>query len=271
MNGGNISGSSAVIGLLFGSVHDGVVSIHDATDVLVDNQNQISEREIEKKQKLWTAVYPTYQLLGWYSFDVSVMPQHLVIHKSLEKFVPSPIFILFDPNQQNSEQLDRIPLTVYLLEAVAGDGSEHKSSGNRIFIEKPYSVESTEVEKLALDEITKSIPLLENSNRLTIHNANLITSLSLLQNKIRKIVEVLKKMENNEIPKNPKLIQSAKKIYDSLTSLQSKEYEAAFQDELNESMLAVYLSSMLKGFYNLSEMNDLTAMVSEGRGGKAII
>jgi COP9 signalosome complex subunit 6 len=275
VNGGNLSGSSAVIGLLFGSIHDNVMAINDATDVLVDTQNNIAEPEVEKKRQLWTAVYPTYQLLGWYAFHDSVVPQHLAIHKTLEKFTPKPVFILFDPKQQQHEtQLDRIPLTAYFLESPdAGKaGNEYKSSGNNlIFLEKNYLIESTDVEKLALDEITKSIPLLENSNKLMNHNGMILTSLSLLEQKIQKILEVLKKMEKGEIPKNSKLLQSAVKISDSLTSLQSKEYAAAFQEDLNDSTLSVYLSTVLKGFQNLSEMNEVTALVSENRGGKSIV
>mmetsp|Transcript_2845 Transcript_2845/g.3048 ORF Transcript_2845/g.3048 Transcript_2845/m.3048 type:complete len:296 (-) Transcript_2845:568-1455(-) len=178
VNGGNISGGNSVIGLLFGSIHDGVLSVNDATDVLIDQSNHIDEREVEKKRNLWTAVYPTYQLVGWYAFDRAVSAYHYKVHQTISKFFPQAVFLLFHTQQSTDEQsLDKIPMTAYLFETVT-------NQSQKAFIEKNYSIDSTDVEKIALDEIIKSIPNKEGATKLDIHTSSLITSIQLLRNKI---------------------------------------------------------------------------------------
>lgn len=265
VNGGNISGGNSVIGLLFGSIHDGVLSVNDATDVLIDQSNHIDEREVEKKRNLWTAVYPTYQLVGWYAFDRTVSAYHYKVHQTISKFFPQAVFLLFHTQQSTDEQsLDKIPMTAYLFETVT-------NQSQKAFIEKNYSIDSTDVEKIALDEIIKSIPNKEGATKLDIHTSSLITSIQLLRNKITFIADIVQKMENGVIPQNPKLMQSARKICDSLTAIQSVEFQNALTEDYDNSLLSIYLSTAVKGFQNLQEVSELAANVGESRGNKALL
>jgi hypothetical protein len=308
MNGGNLSGSKSVIGLLFGSIHhhqeppstsssstltsSTIISINDATDVFLDANDHLSESEIEKKTKLWTTVYPSYSLIGWYAFDTTVTSKHTAIHKVFAQFFASPVFILFqiDANSgsspssssssaaapaANDDQLDRIPLTAFVLESTnaSSEQKSNSSSSPQAFIEKNYIIESTTVEKIALDEIIKSIPG-EGMNKLEISNNSLITALTLLEKKIAKICSILTDMESGKIPMNYKLMTSASKIVNSLTALQSSsEFSHSFNEQMSSSMLSVYLSSLLKTYNNLNEVNELAVLIGSDphKGNKAII
>lgn len=274
VNGGNISGSSAVVGLLFGNVQDQSFAIFDATDVLIDGNNQISESEIAKKTQLWTAVYPTYSLLGWYSFASTVSPYHLSLHRTMTKSIQkhTPIFILFDEQQPSRPQtgssssqapaqydtnMDRIPLTVYLFEGDQG-----------AFVEKRFVIESTEVERLALDEITSIIPYLPVGNNTVSPSAyevllkSLSTSVYLLEQKVAKVLTVLADMSAGRKPINVKLVRSAAKILASLSALDTKDFNLVLSEEANNEMLLVCISSVMKGFANLQTNNELTRLVA---------
>jgi len=60
-------------------VQDGLnVAIHDATEAIyevIGTNVALKIEEIEKKKKLWTAVFNSYELLGWYAVQRRKNPQ----------------------------------------------------------------------------------------------------------------------------------------------------------------------------------------------------
>ena len=85
--GGSILPPNApVIGLLFGT-RDGVnTSLHDATEAVYqysDSNIILNHESILKKKELWTAVYTTQELVGWYTVGTDVSPYHLQMHREV--------------------------------------------------------------------------------------------------------------------------------------------------------------------------------------------
>ncbi|CAM9586202.1 unnamed protein product, partial [Choristocarpus tenellus] len=85
--GGTQGAGERIIGLLFG-MQDGLdVSIFDAVEVecTVGGSNggtvQLNNELIEKQKELYTAVYPTYEILGWYAVGTEVTAEDLIIQR----------------------------------------------------------------------------------------------------------------------------------------------------------------------------------------------
>jgi COP9 signalosome complex subunit 6 len=68
--GGVPSPESKILGILFG-VQEGLqVSIFDATEVsytVTEGRIVVNHDSVDKQKQLYSAVYPTYEVLGWYS------------------------------------------------------------------------------------------------------------------------------------------------------------------------------------------------------------
>lgn len=105
VGGTKLLNSAPVIGLLFGIQSGLDISIIDATDAIYEAipcddgwEVLLKTEEIEKKRQLWTAVYTSYELLGWYAVGSEVNRQHMNIHMAMKAFNEAPIFMLMNPN-----------------------------------------------------------------------------------------------------------------------------------------------------------------------------
>lgn len=90
MGGTPLPVDSPVVGLLFGVQENLTVSIFDATEAIYEVQGghvKLNMDAISKKKALWNAVYPTYELLGWYTVAHDVSPEHILLHKAVRSLV----------------------------------------------------------------------------------------------------------------------------------------------------------------------------------------
>lgn len=69
--GGGVPAADAkILGVLFGEQNGPDVSVYDASEVgyeLTGNGIQLNQASVDKQKDLYSAVYPTYEVLGWYS------------------------------------------------------------------------------------------------------------------------------------------------------------------------------------------------------------
>mmetsp|Transcript_20469 Transcript_20469/g.33022 ORF Transcript_20469/g.33022 Transcript_20469/m.33022 type:complete len:150 (+) Transcript_20469:144-593(+) len=97
------SDSQKILGLLFGIQVGREVAIHDCYEMVFtkgeDGKIQLNEQSIQNQIELLTAVYPGYELLGWYSVGPCVQePEDLEIQRSMMAFNESPLFLLMTPS-----------------------------------------------------------------------------------------------------------------------------------------------------------------------------
>ena len=150
LGGSTISSKAPVIGLLFG-IHYGLdISIVDASDALYDvdesNNIQFREEDIKKKIELWTAVFSTYELLGWYTFGSDISPMIIDIHKIMSSFHQRnfieenekplcsqvPLFLLMNPSPESKSK--QLPLKIFESEIYSSNENEEATP---IFTDNP--------------------------------------------------------------------------------------------------------------------------------------
>jgi len=119
------------VGLLMGTRRGLQSNILDAADLsYTDNGTEtvIAESQIETKRALTRAVYPDYEVLGWYTIAEGLEALHARIHECLAAYVDDPLFLVMKPlglgdtAGQDGEGMDgsdapdgteALPLTVY--------------------------------------------------------------------------------------------------------------------------------------------------------------
>ncbi len=97
-----------VIGLLFGSQTGLDVEIMDSCEAIYRMSNEQPSLDIvaiDQKRALLTAVYPTYELLGWYAVGSNTEAWHASVHKSMMSLNESPLFLLLNGNFKNTDQV----------------------------------------------------------------------------------------------------------------------------------------------------------------------
>lgn len=257
MGGSVLPSNAPVVGLLFGT-NDGVtISVCDNTDVVLEkvgSDYSILSSDVERRQRLWTTVYQHFRLIGWYSFGKVPAALHYSFHSTIESFVPNPLFLLLD-NSPDKEEFGKIPIQAF--RATAGLGA---AASKVSFKPLPFKIDSPEVEKLAVDEIIKSVPHGAGSS-LENFNENASVSLTALEQKIDILLQVLQKMQNGELEWNPEVARNATAICQSLGRMNSEENRRRINDEVTESLLSLYLGAATKSFASVNDLNSLYSIL----------
>lgn len=208
----------------------------EAIYIVESGKVRFIDEEISRRIDIWTAVYKEYNLLGWYIFGSNVNENHIEMHLKISQFTKCDPFLLLI-NSDFKSNMDDLPLNLFKLENINGSYS---------FLQIPFSIVSSEVEKISLDTITKSMPRLDETN-LEIQNSELLNSIHILSQKIEKIIQILEDMQNNKIPFNYKLVRIAAKIVQSLSkqpafSIDDEDY----RNEFSFTLISNYLSLVNK-------------------------
>lgn len=241
---------SMVIGLLFGTQNGLQSSIVDTADAIYEVDpasgeivfNQIA---IASKIQLCTAVYTTYELLGWYSFAPEITQQHYAAHKFISGFNDAPILLLM--NTQVRLGADELPLSVYEVEVHASQ---------QVFVEMAFNLETSRMEKLAIDELTKATHM-EGVSPLEVSNRSLQTALGTLLKKLNVLITRLEVMRSSEAPIDHPALRAAAKICNMLPSLDTPQASDDMAAELVDCLMVCYLGSSSKLAADLAHLSDL--------------
>ena len=253
-----MASDSPVIGLLFGIQNGLDISIIDATDAIyevVGGEVVLNVPAIDKKKSLFTAVYAKYELLGWYTLTKGnqVLPSHMFIHRNMMAFNEAPLFLLMDyAPEPDAEQL---PLSIY-------EAEMHiiKDTATQIFVDLPFKLETSQAERVAVDQITKLTPT-EGISTLEVQNQSLTTSLRILEGKIALIAKLVKDMHEGLIPVDHKFLRNANKIYQQIPAIDSGNFEGQFLNELVDTLMMTYLSAATEATSSLTELTDSYSLV----------
>jgi hypothetical protein len=244
--GSKLPEDAPVYGLLFGTNTDGYLSVCDSVDcnyTCTPDGVEVIPGEFESKTKLWTAVFTTYSLIGWYSFGAALSPEHAKFHELVAAHTPDPVFLFINPSAASDS--DELPLNVYRYE-----------SDSRQLCDTPFRIETSEVEKVALDHITKSTPV-PGQSAMEVQNQSSLTSLRILDGKVGVVVAALQAMRDGTLPVDHALLRRAAKICQALPPIDSSTFDKDFADEMTNSLVISYLSAATKTVGQLNEVTDL--------------
>ena len=177
----------------------------------------------------------------------------------MKEFNESPILFILNPTPVPSSK----QLPISLFEAVlqkSNDGFTHT------FVEIPFKLETGQVEKISIDQVTKVASISSTSSILENQNKALTTSIVTFQDKLDYVIHVLKLMKDGTISYDYELIRKASKIINQLPDTEfgqdiSKpkvdEFNESFNANLNECYLMSYVATMIK---TSKEITDLSRM-----------
>lgn len=262
-------------GLLFGVRTDGNVSVCDSVDINYScsiggaGGVLISMNEIENKAKLWTAVFTSYQLIGWYAFGDALLAEHLYVHNEVCRCTASdpPILLLINQSPQAitvDRESDSLPIKVF-----------HSSSGNAVvtelsmFCETSFQMETSDIEKLSLEQIIKSVPV-HGLSTLEVQNQALLSSLTILDRKVAVIIDTLKSLQDRGsscTPADQTLLRAASKICLSLPPIDSDSFGRDFSTQVVDSSVVAVLSANTALISQLNNLGGMYNSLYTNRGG----
>ena len=182
---------------------------------------------------------------------------HRKFHEMISSYCADPVFLLI--NQSALSDSDELPLCIYMTDKTAHGGQTVSFKQSHFFIE------TSEVEKVAVDHITKSTPV-PGLSALEVKNQSTLTSLRILDNKVSTIVETLRAMQDGRIPMNHALLRQAAKICQSLPPVDGLALCEGVTEEVTNSLMITYLSAATRTAGQLEKVADVYNSLYSDRG-----
>ena len=272
MGGSQLKKNDPVVGLIFGvqngldvQIMDGTDAVYDVVDgkVVLDMEanfpdvNNPDPENKSNKMDLFVAPFESinYELLGWYavSDQNSVVPEWChEVHALVRKVNEAPLlFLLNSDHDPDSKQL---PLSIFESEeqTVPDTGGVTTS-----FVALKFKLETTQMEKIAVDKITKQ-DAGSGVSVVEVQNQSLVTSLDILRTKIGVIIDCLKSMQSQPSHMiDHDLLRAGSKICQQIPAVDSSKFDDFFKTELADSLMTTYLSANTKTCSIVTEVNDL--------------
>lgn len=250
VGGSRLPRDSPVVGLLFGVQTDLEISIHDASDAnytVEKGMIHVNKVDVERSRALLTAVYPNYELLGWYALGNEPTPIHMAVHSTMMPFNESPLFLLMNNTPQIANQL---PLTIFESEVhLVGEVP------TPCFVELQFKLATHQAERVAVDQVTK-ISSVDGASAVEVQNQSITVSLNTFKGKLDFLIFVLKCMKQERVPVDCDLLRKASKICQQLPVVGATDFQESFIHDLSESFLITYMSAVTKTTSSMSELTD---------------
>lgn len=272
MGGSKLKKDDPVVGLIFGVQNGLDVQIMDGTDAIytVENGKVILDMKgnfpdpadpEDKSNKVELFVTPfasiNYEILGWYAVSDksdNVPDWCLEVHRKIKAINEAPLLFLLNSSPDPSSK--QLPLSIFESEdQVAQDSGEITTT----FSSMKFKLETTQMEKISVDEITKQGSAI-GASAVEVHNKSFQTSLDILRTKISIIITALKDMQALPADKiDYNLLRDASKICQQIPAVDSSKFDDFFRTELADSLMTTYLSANTKTCSIVTEVNDLYA------------
>ena len=216
---------------------------------------------------IFIAVYTAYEVVGWYAVGIDMLPVHMNLHKQIEtNLVQNPLFLLLNPSILSIES-KLLPIRIFETVRSSVPGSNDQ---NIVFVDASFRLETGQVEKLAVDEVTKASSG-DGSSAIELQNQAMTSSVLTLGEKISTILKILKAMQSGKVPSDPSLLRRASKMVRYLhTSMAGKELDSTLIDQIDECFMITYLSSATKAAAHICEIADTYSMVYSDRLGTSV-
>ncbi|CAH0477286.1 unnamed protein product [Peronospora belbahrii] len=244
-----------VIGALFGIQNGLDVAVYDSFEMkydFVDGEIHIDKEFLTSRIQQFSQVFPGFELLGWYTVGEKALSSDLAVHRVVMEFNESPLFVILDPESKGPSTKKKLPISLFESELHVLNGVP-----KMIFVKAPFKIETSETEGIAIDHISKIAPIGDTTkSALHPYLGNVRDAVKMLDRQIDVLLRFLQAMKNGEAPLDYNLLRHISSICNQLPVMKSEQFNAAFTQEYNDSLLVSYLATLTKGATDTNIMVD---------------
>ncbi|KNZ46385.1 uncharacterized protein VP01_730g1, partial [Puccinia sorghi] len=143
-----------VFGALIGTQVGKKIEIVNSFEILTDPDGKVNDGFLKTRREQFQQVFPTLDLLGWYTNGQEPRERDLAILNQLSEStdLSSPILMFYDPlRTQSSGTTSRKELPVQIFEFTQSTGV----SDGEAFVKCTFDVQTSEAERIAVDCVAK--------------------------------------------------------------------------------------------------------------------
>lgn len=177
------------------------------------------------------------RVVGWYSTGPKIKSSDLSIHELYRRYCTEPVLVVLDVQPKDLD----LPMEAYY--SVQEQTSDEVFK--RTFLHVQAQVGAFEAEEVGVEHLLRDIKN-ASASTLAVRVGDKISALKGLAVRLREISQYLSSVVAGKLPVNQEIIYSLQEIFNNLPDQDSDELVRSFAMETNDTMLALYLGSMLR-------------------------
>jgi len=244
--------SKRVVGALFGQQQGRRVEIHTTFELVFEEKEGviiINAEYAKRKKEAYTAVFPNYEILGWYLTSDAILEKDKIPHKEIMAFNESPLLLVVNCEPGSGTRSLQAFVYETVVEVSQATGVTYR------FQRVGYNIESEESERIGIQNVTQ----IESENTgarsaLLPHCATLSNAVSMLQSRIQVVTAYLKAVKAGEIAPDHALLRRLSSLCHMLPCADSQAFDRGFETEYQDVELVTYLGMLSKGTTTLHDV-----------------
>ncbi|KAJ1696387.1 hypothetical protein LUZ63_004899 [Rhynchospora breviuscula] len=238
-----------VVGVLLGSVHRGVVDVTNSYAVPFEEDDKdptiwfLDHNYHEALFGMFKRINAKEHVVGWYSTGPKLRENDLSVHSLFTQYVPNPVLVIIDVQPK---ELGIPTKAYYAIEEV-------KEKSQKIFVHVPSEISAHEVEEIGVEHLLRDVTDTTISTLATEVTSKL-TALKGLDARLREIRGYLELVIDGKLPLNHEILYHLQDVFNLLPNLNVNELVKAFSVKTNDSMLVIYLSSLIRSVIALHNL-----------------
>ncbi|KAJ1032332.1 hypothetical protein NDA18_001818 [Ustilago nuda] len=259
-----------VYGVLLGTQQGRDIDIQNSFEIRLDpsasptSAPMINHAFLKSRQSQYKQVFPTLNLLGWYTIGDLPTPQGLEIHKQLLAYNETPIFVQLHQTVssfENAEVNGELPIRVYesVVEMVQGETTN-------FFVPAGFKIETGEAEWIAVDHASKA-----GAESGGDHESAMLTSMqaqhgaiSKLHDRIHQVLGYLQAVKGGQAAWDHEALRQIQTVVANLPQTVLPELQEELLREHNDVLLTNYLSVLTENLHTMNELTDKFEVVQAG-------
>ncbi|KAJ9476515.1 putative 26S proteasome regulatory subunit RPN8 (putative) [Pseudozyma hubeiensis] len=251
-----------VYGVLLGTQQGRDIEIQNSFEIRLDPTTSTSSAPtinhafLKSRQAQYKQVFPTLDLLGWYTIGDVPTPQDLEVHKQLLAYNETPLLVQLHQTVSsfdNAEANGELPIRVYesVVELVRGETTQ-------FFVPAGYKIETGEAERIAVDHASKAGAESGGDHQSTMlagmqaqHSA-----ISKLNDRIRQVLAYLQAVKGGGAPWDHQALRQIQTVVANLPQTALPELQEELLREHNDVLLTNYLSVLTESLHTMNELTD---------------
>ncbi|EMD41632.1 hypothetical protein CERSUDRAFT_146745 [Gelatoporia subvermispora B] len=247
------SNSPFVLGALLGTQNGRQVEIVNSFELAVENDGKtVHQGFLVDRKEQYKQVFPSLEFIGWYTVAAKPTSFHIALHEQFTAYSSTPLLLILQPSTIYASSSDTtaqsLPLKAY---EPTIEIRERKSRS--VFIEAPFTVETGEAERIAVDWTAKGG---EGGTSLQSHLQSQRAAIKMLHDRIIVLVKYVTDVIAGQAVKDHATLRSLSALIASLPASDNKEFREEFEIEYEDVQLTAYLATLTKSTHILNELVD---------------
>jgi len=241
-----------VVGVLLGTVSKGVVDVTNSYAVPFEEDETnpsiwfLDHNFHENMWAMFKKVNAHENVIGWYSTGPKIRPSDLEINELFRRYTPNPVLVIIEVQPKDLG----IPTKAYV---AVEEANEETQETRMAFQHIPSEIGALEAEEVGVEHLLRDVKDTTISTLATrIHDK--LASLKSLISHLHEMNVYLQHVVDGKLPINHQIIGHLQDIFNLAPNLNVEQLVKAFAVKTNDSLLVIYLSSLIRSVIALHNL-----------------